>query len=158
MGTRSQTLQTPAGLSGPKTAGRLTQTISAFTSQSCPITVSDETVNAAGTGQCDDGSDKNIASPTLEHAAVLKGIGRITAMKPVRLQVPPQGTSEPTTFTFYRKWLMTRLVLRLSSGQTALLNVTFLIADDKTACKDLLVVLPVVRHWGIDSRTLLEKQ
>lgn len=40
----------------------------------------------------------------------------------------------------------------------ALLTVTFLVANDDTACEDLHIALPVLRHLRIDSRTLLEQK
>lgn len=105
-------------------------------------------------GRCDDGSDESISSPALAQAAVLKVIGRMTAIAPVHIQVSLKDSGKPATFTFSRTWLVPRLVLQLSAGHMALLNVTFLVADDDTACKDLLVGLPVLRHLGIDVRCL----
>lgn len=46
--------------------------------------------------------------------------------------------------------------MQLSSGQLALANVTFLVADDELACEDLIIGLPVLRHLQVDTRTLLE--
>lgn len=63
----------------------------------------------------------------------------------------------PSSLTFSRLWTIPRLVLELSAGQTALLNVEFLVADDEIACEYLLVGLTVLRHLGVDSRTLLQR-
>lgn len=161
-GTRSQT-HTPPTLITTKTdkqptTGRLKQVISAFNSPSCPIEVRDGPVTHAGMGRCDDGSDESIVSPTLAQAAVVKGIGRMTAIAPIKIQVALKETGNPATFSFSRTWQVPRLVLKLSAGKMALLNVTFLVADDDTACEDLLLGLPVLRHLGIDSRTLLEQK
>lgn len=40
----------------------------------------------------------------------------------------------------------------------ALLNITFFVAADDNACEDVLVGYPVLRHLGIDSRTLMERK
>lgn len=39
----------------------------------------------------------------------------------------------------------------------ALMNVTFLVADDETVCEDLLLGFPVLRYLGVDFPTLLEQ-
>lgn len=39
----------------------------------------------------------------------------------------------------------------------ALVNVEFLVAEKEIACEDILVGLPVLRHLGMDSLTLLER-
>lgn len=81
----------------------------------------------------------------------------MTAIDPVQLRVALQESEEAPRFSFSRKWTVPRLVLQLSSGRMALLNITSLVADDHLACEDLLVVLPVLQHLGIDTRTLLER-
>lgn len=39
-----------------------------------------------------------------------------------------------------------------------LLNVTFLVVEDDTACEDIIVNLPVLENQGIDSRLLLKQK
>lgn len=63
---------------------------------------------------------------------------------------------EAQTFTFSREWAVPRLVLHLSVGPFALLNVTFLVADAELAENDLLIGQPVLKHLGIDLKTMLE--
>lgn len=142
----------------PKTARRLHQPISAHTSPSCPVEVFDGPACHTGVGRCDDGSDETIASPSMAQAAVLKGIGRMTSIAPVRIQVALRDSGEPAAFTFSRVWTVPRLVLKLSAGHMALLNVSLMVADDETACEDILLGLPLLRHLGIDTRTLLERR
>lgn len=155
-GTRSQTTAATA-ISGTKTTAQLKKLVSAFGSPTCPIVVCDGTGSQTFIGRCDDGSDENIFSPVVAHAAVLNIIGRMTAINPIRIQVALKGASDPATFKFSRTWLNPRLFLQLSSVQVALLNVTFLFSDDNTACRYLLVGFPVVRHLGIDTPTILER-
>lgn len=161
-GTRSQNqIPTPSASQTsvkPPTAGRLQQPISPFTSPSCPAEVFDGPSSHSGVARCDDGSDESIASTKMAQDAVLKGIGRMSSITPVRIQVALRDSSEAASFTFSRVWTVPRLVLKLSAGQMALLNVSFLVADDETACEDLLVGLPVLRHLGVDTRTLLERR
>lgn len=104
----------------------------------------------AGVGRCGDGSDDSIVSPALTQAAVLKGIGRMASIAPVKIQVALKGTETPATFTLLRTWCVPRLVLQLSSRSKSLVNVTFLVAVDETACDGLLVGFPVIRWLGID--------
>lgn len=125
-----------------------------FSTPSCQITVSDGLVSHTARGRCDDGSDDSIVSPRLAQAAVVKGIGRMSAIPPVHLRVALQESEKTAKFSFSRKWTVPRLVLELSSGRMALLNITFLVADDELDCEDLLVGLPVLQHLGIDTRTL----
>lgn len=157
--TRSKTPSTTTPTQpAPIQTGRLQQQVSPYGSSSCPIIVSDGPTSHDGTGRCDDGSDESIVSPSLAQAAAIKGIGRMSSIPPVKIQVALKDSDSAATFTFSRTWLVPRVVLKLSSGHMALLNVTFLVADDETACEDLLLGLPVLRHLGIDSRTLLERQ
>lgn len=79
------------------------------------------------------------------------------AIPAVRIPVALKDSGESGTFKFSRTGMVPGLVLKLSSGRMALRNVSFLVADDETACEELLVGLPVLRHLGIDSRRLLEQ-
>lgn len=40
----------------------------------------------------------------------------------------------------------------------ALLDITFLVSDDGTACEKVFLELLVLRHLGIDNQTLLEQK
>lgn len=51
---------------------------------------------------------------------------------------------------------MPRLLLHLSVGPLALLNINFLVADAELTEHDLLIGQPVLKHLGIDSKTTLE--
>lgn len=82
----------------------------------------------------------------------------MAAIAPISIQVSPQDSRNLTTFTFSRTWHVTRLELKLSFGQIALLNVSFLVTDDEKECGDLLFGLLVLCHLGIDLGTLLEQK
>lgn len=82
----------------------------------------------------------------------------MTSIPYVKVQADLKGREEPSVFTFFRTWCVPRLVFKPSSGQTALLNVTFKVVDDDMVCEGLNVSLLVVRHRGIHSRTFLEQK
>ena len=164
--TRSQTstdkpVSLSAGTSNLKgTTGRITQDVPPKLAQvdtpSCPISVSDGTNSLDAQGRCDDGSDDSIVSANLAERAAIMGIGKTSAIKPVRLCVALKSEEEAQTFSFSRSWTSLRTVLHLASGQLALANVTFLAADDNLVCEDLLIGLPVSQHLQVDTGTLLE--
>lgn len=123
---------------------------------SCPVLVSDGMASISATGRCDDGSDDSLASPTLAERAAIQGIGKIRKVNPVHIQVALKSGDDAQSFTFSRTWTIPRTVLQLASGQLALANVSFLVADDELACEELIIGLPVLRHLQVDTRTLLE--
>lgn len=137
----------------PKTGRLVTKT---DRSPKCTMTLCDGTTTMDAVGRCDDGSDDSLASPRVAEAAALKGIGKLTSIDPVTIEVALRQGKNTQSFTFSRSWLAPRLVLHLSSGRMALCNISFLVADDDLACEDLLIGLPVLQHLRIDSKTLLE--
>lgn len=84
------------------------------------------------------------------------GIGKLTAIYPVHLQVAPRKSEDAALFSFSRTWTAFRTLLHLAAGQLALANVTYLVADDELACEDPLPGLPVLRHIHVDTKPLLE--
>lgn len=136
-----------------KTAGRLANT---HGTAACDITLKDDNATLPCIGRCDDGADESIASPRLAEAAVLSGIGKLKKINPVTVQVALKDQSDAQKFKFSREWAVPRLVLHLSVGPPALLNVTFLVVDAELAENDILIGQPVLKHLGIDSKTMLE--
>ena len=118
--------------------------------------VSDGCVSLSATGRCDDGSDDSLVSPHLAEKAAISGIGKIKGIRPVKIQVALRKDDKAQSFRFYRIWTVPRTVLQLASGQLALANLSFLVADDQMTCEDLIIGLPVLRHLQVDTRTLLE--
>lgn len=123
----------------------------------CDVTVQDGNASIQSIGRCDDGSDDSIASPKLAKQAVAEGIGRMRKIAPVNLQVALRKTEHAETFSFSRIWTVPRTVLHLSSGQLALLNLSYLVADDDLASESLLIGRPILAHLQVDTRTLLEQ-
>lgn len=104
----------------------------------------------------DDGSDKSIVSSKFAERAVLNGIGKMTKIDKVSLQLALKDADRAQLFTFSQTWTPPPTVLRSAAGPLALVNVTFLVADANLAAEDLLIGLPVLRHLGVDSKALLE--
>lgn len=52
---------------------------------------------------------------------------------------------------------MPRIVLRLTAGPLAIVNVTFLVPHDALAAENLLLRFPLLNHLGIDTMTMFEK-
>lgn len=97
-------------------------------------------------------------SRSLSQAAVIIGIGPMSSISPVKIQFSLNYSDSPATLTFSRTWLVPRLFLKLLSGQMSLLKMTLLVTDEKKACEDLLLGIPVLTHLAIDSCRLLERQ
>lgn len=76
--------------------------------------------------------------------------------KTVRMSVALKYGDEAQTSSFSRAWTARRIVLKVSSGRMALLNLKFLVADEDLTSEDLLIGLPVLRHLPIDTKTFLE--
>lgn len=53
-------------------------------------------------GCCGDGSDNSIASPKMTNDAVMKGIGRFEAIKPMSIQSTLTSADQPEAFNFSR--------------------------------------------------------
>lgn len=106
--------------------------------------------------RCDDGADESLVSPRLAKSTVLNGIKKLKKIGLVTVQVALKEKSEAQTFTFSREWAVPRLLLHLSVGPLAFLNVSFLVANAELTEPDLLIGQPVLKHLGIDSRTMLE--
>jgi len=123
----------------------------------CSMTVTDGTKSIDATGRCDDGSDESIVSPKLVERAMSNGLGKIKQIAPTWMQVSLRSGKQAERFSFSRTWTAPRTVLHLSSGPLALVNITYLVADDDLACEDLLIGRPVLKTLQIDSETMLER-
>lgn len=71
---------------------------------SCSLLVSDWTTYMVCTGRWDDGSDEIISSSQMVEATVIKGVGRMSAISPVYIQVALHNTEKSQTFWFSRAW------------------------------------------------------
>lgn len=141
-----------------KTWGRIHETSTETqNTPSMTIRIEDGDESLKTVGPTDDGSDESIVSLRLAEKAVLEGIGRKTKIQSLSLQVALKEDDDAQSFTFSRAWTPPRIVLRLSTGPLALTNVKFLVADADLAAEDILIGLPVLRHLGVDTRTMLER-
>lgn len=150
---RNQDQQTNATQTKTPVTGKISH---AHSQPGCEIVLKDDTASHNCHGRCDDGSDESLVSPRVAEAATIKGIGKMRKIEPVIVQVALRKGENAETFTFSRQWTVPRLVLQLSAGPLALLNVTMLVADAELADEDILIGRPVLAHLGIDSRTMLE--
>lgn len=82
----------------------------------------------------------------------------MSEITPLLIQVALRVSPEQVKLFFSSRWLVPHLVVFTSAGKMALINLTFLVADDETACEDILIGLPVLRHLSIYSSTLVEEQ
>lgn len=124
----------------------------------CSITISDQRTSIDGTGHCNNGSEDSLVSRCLAEAAVVKKIRRNKAIVPVTVKVALAADRKPQPFKFSPKWKVPRLTFYLATELLALLNIYFLVSENDSVCEGFLVRQPVLRHLGIDSRTLLEQQ
>ena len=76
----------------------------------------------------------------------------------MKVQVALKCGEKAQTFTANREWIIPRIVLKLTAGPLALLNVSFLVTDAEISDEDLLIGRPVPQHSGIDTRTVMEAQ
>ncbi len=123
----------------------------------CMIRLADGSSSIIATGRCDDGSDDTIVSSKIAEQAAMDGIGKISRITPVKIQVDLSAGGEAQELSFYTTWTCPRIFLHLAAGQLALFNVRFLVADGVLSSGDLIVGLPVLQHLKVDNRTLLEK-
>lgn len=156
--TRSQTQAEDGNISGTKTVRRINQKLNFdSTTPSFTVTIQDGREMMEATARADDGSDESIVSAKLAEKAVLNGIGKISKIDPIKIQVALKANDDAKSFRFTRTWTTPRLVLRLNAGPLALNNATFLVPDGELAAEDLLIGLPILQHLGIDTKAMLEK-
>ncbi len=110
--TRSTTQQ---NRNGTPTTGRLT-TPNMAESAAIDTDLKGGDTTFRTTGRCDDGSDDSIVCPSVAEAAALRGIGRIKAIRTVRIKVAleKEGTSPECTFS--RCWSVPECILQLRAA------------------------------------------
>lgn len=109
-------------------------------------------------GRSNAGSDESIVSPKLAEAAVLNGIGKFKKIPPISLQVAFKDDGSAQSFTFSRICAPPRTTLFLFDGPLSSINVFYLVTDAELAVEDLLLGLVVLKHLGIDAKSLLEER
>lgn len=122
------------------------------------VTIGDGLATLQTVGRCDDGCDDSIASSNVAEKASSMGIGRISKIPMMEIQLPLKNTdSKPIVFSCQRTWTVPRTILSLSSGRLALCNISYLVVDGELTDDQLLIGLPVLQHLKVDTRTLLER-
>lgn len=125
-------------------------------SSACDITLKDDGALLFCLGQSDDGADELTVSPKFAESVILSGIGKLRKISTVTMQVALKEKFKANTFTFSRVRTVPRLFMHLSVGPLTLLNVIFPVADAKLAENNLLIEQTVLKHLGIDSKTMVE--
>lgn len=108
------------------------------------------------TGHTDDGSEKTIASSKFVTNDVFSGIGKCSEIELVKIQVPLKDSSEINNFKFSKTWKVPRIVFCLTGGPLALENGPFIVSDGEFAAENVLLALTLLKHLGIDTKTMLE--
>lgn len=83
-------------------------------------------------GRYDYGSDEFIVSPTLAEAETITGIVKITLINKISLEVAvkDERIQDSEGFPFSGAWTTPQIIIHLTSGMLALMNISFLIAGD----------------------------
>lgn len=99
-----------------------------------------------------------LASKKLTKKAALKDIGKLEAIRIVRLKFVLTRKGESAEFPFISAWPASSTVQKLSSGRLALENVKCLMAknDSTIACEDLFIEHPVWELLRVAIKTLHE--
>lgn len=121
------------------------------------------TLNKVRTGhevqrRCDDSCDDSNVSPFSAKSTVLKGIEKFTPIVAICLQmlIRKGEDDKAQIFSFSRNFTAPQTIMHITSVKLALLNVTFLFADNELVFEDVLIGLPVLQHLRVDTHTLLE--
>lgn len=95
--------------------------------------------------------------PISPEAAVIQGIGKIKRIMLVTIRVALGQEEKEQEINFSRSCTSPRTTVQLSSGQLALTNISYLVADDHLCWEDILLGLRVLHNLRIDSQSLLER-
>lgn len=101
--TRGQLKETTETKEDVKVAGPMKAT-EGPTSSSFTVLIDDCGETMTAKGHADDGSDESIVSSRVAERAVLNGIGKLTRIAPVTLQVALKTGSDAEMFTLSRTW------------------------------------------------------
>lgn len=125
-------------------------------SPKCSVQLCDGKASMGALGGCDDGSDNSLGSLRMAGAAVHTEMGHMKAIFSAIIDVALQKNENAQSFKFARSWTDAQTVLQLPSDQIALCYISYLVADDESACEDLLIGFSALQKLRIDSKTLLE--
>lgn len=120
------------------------------------VTVADGITTLDVKGRCDDGADDSLASKSIAEKGALMGNEHIQSVPQTELQMTVLGQdTKPIIVECHRIWKVPRTVLRVASGNLALLHISYLIIEGELSPENLLIGRPVLAHLGVDSSTLL---
>lgn len=119
--------------------GRVHQSSNKSSTSAFTVTVMDVSESMTGNGRTDEGSDESIVSSKFAECAILSGIGKITTIDKMSIEVALKNCKNAQSSTIYRSWTPASALLRLATGPLALVNVTFLVCDAAVAFEDLLM-------------------
>lgn len=93
----------------------------------------------------------------------LNVIGKLSEIQPVKIKIALKYNREATFIKFLKICTLSSIVLRLTAGPLALVNVsfalvnvTFLILNCELAPKEVLLWIPLLQHLGTDTNIILE--
>lgn len=108
-------------------------------------------------GRCYDCSHNSLVLLLVAEAVIIKIAGKLLAIAHVRIEDALRHEDKMQSLISFRSRLLPSLIIRTSSGQIALCNVSLLVVDNDLRCEDMLMLFPVLLHLCIDSNTWLDK-
>lgn len=109
-----------------------------------------------GQERSDEGSHKIIVSKAFAHRTVLNRIEKLNNIELIKLQVVSKDETNTKAFSVPKTWSVPRMILQLTKGPLALINVTLLLLDKELAEEDILIVLPMLQRLVIDTKSMPE--
>lgn len=98
------------------------------TTPSFTVTIQDICEMMEKTARADNGGDKSVVLAKISEKTVLNGIGNISKIDPIKIQVGFKAIYDGKLSRIRWAWTAPRLVLLLNAGLPALTNSTFLVA------------------------------
>lgn len=154
-GTHSQKRKSNQGKDG---TFALLKTTTRQNSCNCSVTVSDDRNSIESTGRYEEESDDSIVSTKLSESAAIKCISQMSPIQKVSLSAAfKNGTTDSAgSLSFSRTCTVRRTILHLASGNLALMDISFLVANDDLACEGLLIGRIVLQQLWVDTNSLLD--
>lgn len=122
------------------------------------VTVTDGAESMTANGPNKDGREESTVSPKLAERAVFNGIGKMTKIDRVTLQVGLKNITTAQSSTFSCTSTPLGTAPQPLTGPLALVSVALLSADDEFTAEDLSSGPSVLKHLGFDTRTRLEQK
>lgn len=153
-----KTKQKISGNSHQGTSSRLQKPIEHQSSRHYISTATEGLACIEFNAKCDDGIDNTLISSNAAQEAVSMGNRKINKFQPISFHVGLKKYNSAELFILSRTWTVPRITLNLSSRPLALLNLTFLVADDGLASEDILIGQSILRNLKVDPTHVLEQK